>query len=244
VDDARTGSVFRAVRIRRGLTQEQVGIAAGLSRAVVSAIERGDLEGPSLRLTRRVAGVLGISLRLSPTWRGAEMTRLLDERHAELEASVVERLLAAGWIATPERSFSIWGERGSIDVFARHPVRDALLVVEVKTRLVDLQDLFSTLDRKQRLGPELARADGWRPTATASVLVLPEETWARNAVRQHQPLFRAALPGRTADVRHWLENPRGDLRGVWFLLNDAPGSAKRRAGGVQRVRGGRRATTP
>jgi transcriptional regulator with XRE-family HTH domain len=240
VDDARTGSVFRAVRIRRGLTQEQVGVAAGLSRALVSRIERGDLEGPSLRLTRRVAGVLGISLRFSPSWRGAETARLLDERHAEIEAAVVERLAAKGWLATPERSFSIWGERGSIDVFARHRAGCALLVVEVKTRLVDLQDLLSTLDRKRRLGPEIARADGWRPTATGCVLVLPEETWARHAVRRHEALFGAALPGRGLDVRRWLEDPQGDLRAVWFLLNESPGSAKRRSGGTQRVRGSKR----
>jgi transcriptional regulator with XRE-family HTH domain len=101
------GAVFRAVRIRRGLSQDDVAAAAGLSRAVVSEIERGDFEGPSLRLTRRVAGVLGISLRFAPAWRGAEPARLLDGRHAALQASVVERLTTAGWIATPERSFNI-----------------------------------------------------------------------------------------------------------------------------------------
>jgi transcriptional regulator with XRE-family HTH domain len=239
VDDAHTGSIFRAVRIRRGLTQDQVAEAAGLGRAVVSRIERGDLEGPSLRLTRRVAGALGISLRFAPTWRGAETGRLLDERHAELETAVVRRLTAAGWIATPERSFSIWGERGSIDVFARQPVREALLVVEVKTRVADLQDLLSTLDRKRRLGPEIARIDGWRPRAIGCVLVLPEETWARNAVRRHEALLHAALPDRGVDVRRWLDDPLGDLRGVWFLLDAPRGSAKRRIGGVQRVRGSR-----
>jgi hypothetical protein len=123
-------------------------------------------------------------------------------------------------------------------VFARQSARDALLVVEVKTRIVDMQDLLATLDRQRRLAPELARSDGWRPRATGSVLLLPEETWARNAVRRHDALFRAALPGRTIDVRRWLADPHGDLPAIWFLLVAPRGSAKRRTGGVQRVRSG------
>jgi len=73
MDDAKVGSVFRAVRIRRDMSQSQVAEAAGISRAVVSSIERGLLEGTSMRLVRRVSTALGISLGLEAG--GAEPRR-------------------------------------------------------------------------------------------------------------------------------------------------------------------------
>lgn len=126
MDDAKVGSVFRAVRIRRGMSQSQVAEAAGISRAVVSSIERGLLEGTSMRLVRRVSTALGISLELEARWRGAEAATLLDERHARLVRAVVARLTGLGWQAFPEHTFNVWGERGSVDVLAlaaRHPCR-------------------------------------------------------------------------------------------------------------------------
>lgn len=236
MNDAQVGSVFRAVRIRRGLTQAQVAAAAGVSRAVVSLMERGALEGTSLRLIRRVSDVLGVSVPLEPNWRGAELAGLLDERHAAMVRAVVARLTATGWQALPEHTFNVWGERGSIDAFAWHSACRAALNVEVKTRLVDLQDLLSKIDRKRRLAPILARELGWKPLFFGNVLVLPDETWARNAVARFDPLFAAALPMRTADVQRWLKRPDGEIRGIWFLLNDTAGSATRRQGGSMRVR--------
>jgi transcriptional regulator with XRE-family HTH domain len=236
MNDAQVGSVFRAVRIRRGLTQAQVAEAAGVSRAVVSLVERGVLEGTSLRLIRRVSDVLGVSVPLEPRWRGAELAVLLDEKHAAMVRAVVTRLTATGWQALPEHTFNVWGEQGSIDVLAWHPAYRAVLNIEVKTRLVDLQDLLSKIDRKRRLAPTLARELGWKPLLFGNVLVLPDETWARNAVARFDPLFAAALPMRTADVRRWLKRPDREIRGIQFLLNDTLGSARRRRGGSMRVR--------
>ena len=236
MDDMQVGSVIRAVRIRRGMSQAQVAAAARVSQATVSIIECGAFERAALRLVRRVAAALGISLNLAPRWRGAEMAKLLDEKHALMVREVVRRLVALGWQVLPEHSFNVWGEQGSIDILAWHPATRALLNVEVKTRLVDLQDLLSKMDRKRRLAPTLARELGWRPLVIGSVLVLPEETWARNAVDRFGPVFSAALPARTAAIRHWLRSPDQDLRGIWFLLNITPGNATRRSGGSMRVR--------
>lgn len=247
MEDARIGSVIRAVRIRRGLTQDQVAVAAGASRAIVSQIERGGLERTCLRLIRRVAAVLGVSLAVEARWRGAETSKLLDERHALMVRAVVARLTALDWQAFPEHTFNVWGEHGSIDVLAWHSRCRAVLSVEVKTKLPDLQDLLAKMDRKRRLAPALARDLGWKPLLVGSVLVLPDETWARNAVARFGPVFVAALPVRTVDVKHWLKRPAGDLRGVWFLLNDTPGSTKGRPGGSIRVRprhSGRDAAAP
>lgn len=236
MNDAQVGSVFRAVRIRRGQTQARVAEAAGVSRAAVSLIERGALEGTSLRLIRRVSGALGVSVAVEPHWRGAEMAKLLDENHAVMVRAVVARLTAAGWQAIPERTFNVWGEKGAIDVLAWHPDYRALLTIEVKTRLADMQDLLSTIDRKRRLAPTLARNFNWKPLTFGTVLVFPDETWARNAVARFEPLFAATLPRRTIEVRRWLKRPAGDIRGIWFLLNDTVGGANRRRRGSMRVR--------
>ena len=79
MDDVQVGSIIRAVRIRRGMSQAQVATEAGLSRALVSQIERGGLEDTSVRNIRRVAGAVGVSLPFDPSWRGAELASLLDE---------------------------------------------------------------------------------------------------------------------------------------------------------------------
>ena len=41
----------------------------------------------------------------------------------------------------PEVSFSIYGERGVIDILAWHPGRRALLIIELKTDIVDVNEL-------------------------------------------------------------------------------------------------------
>jgi transcriptional regulator with XRE-family HTH domain len=235
MDDVRVGSVLRAVRIRRGLRQRDVADSAGVSQALVSSIERGELDRTSLHLLRRVAGAAGVSLSLAPRWRGADLAKLLDQRHAWVVRSVVARLGELGWSALPEQTFSVHGEHGSIDVFAWSEVSRAVLVIEVKTVLVDLQDLLSTMDRKRRLAPALARELGWRPLLVGSLLVMPDETQARNAVERYAPIFQAACPSRGAQVRLWLKRPERDMRGIWFL-NINPGGATGRPGGSMRVR--------
>jgi hypothetical protein len=67
-----------------------------------------------------------------------------------------------GWSIAPEVSFSIWGERGLIDILAWHAPTRSLLVIELKTAIVDVSGLVGTVDRKRRLAPEIARSRGWQ----------------------------------------------------------------------------------
>jgi Holliday junction resolvase-like predicted endonuclease len=59
----------------------------------------------------------------------------------------VRYLDAAGWTVLTEVSFAVLGERGSIDVFARHAATGALLAVEVKTVVPDWQGMLAAIDR-------------------------------------------------------------------------------------------------
>jgi transcriptional regulator with XRE-family HTH domain len=235
------GSVFRAVRIRRGLRQADVAAAAGVGQTAVSTIENGDLERVSLRSIRTVAAALGISLPFAPRWRGSDLARLLDEKHAAIVDDVVRRMVALGWVVQPEHTFNVRGERGSIDVLAWQPACRAVLVIEVKTVVVDLQDLLATLDRKRRLAGPIARELGWSPIRVGTLLVMPEETQARHAVDRFRSVFDVAYPDRGRRVQRWLRSPDGDMRGVLFLLNFGHNGTKRRPGGSRRVRPMRRA---
>ncbi len=107
MDDAQIGSVFRAVRIRLGLTQDQLAVKAGSSRPVVSLIERGGIEQTSLRAARAIARALGISLSMDARWRGAAMAKLLDERHAALVLAVAAVLRGQGFEVRVEYTFNI-----------------------------------------------------------------------------------------------------------------------------------------
>jgi transcriptional regulator with XRE-family HTH domain len=157
MDDVRLGQLFRAARIRRGWRQEDVAMRAGISRQTVSRLERGEMGGCTLVSLRGLAKVLDIQLDLVARWRGAEGARLISQRHGALAESVTQALRSDGWDVRPEVSFSIYGERGVIDLLAWRSSERALLVIELKTEIVDVGEMLGTLDRKARLATKVAR---------------------------------------------------------------------------------------
>ena len=168
MDDARVGNLLRAVRRRRGWRQADVARAAGIPQTAVSRAERGQLERLTLSTTRRIAAALEVALPFDPRWRGGETARLLDEVHANLVERCATILRRAGWEVIIEFTFSVYGERGAVDIVAWHPGTRTLLIVEVKSVILDLQALISTLDRKVRLVPKLlAEQRGWVADASA-----------------------------------------------------------------------------
>jgi transcriptional regulator with XRE-family HTH domain len=224
VDDPTVGRIFRAVRLRLGWRQRDVALKANLSQQEVSDVECGHFERVSLPHARRVARVTGISLTLSARWRGPELDRLLDAGHASIVETVVGELRREGWEVLVEWSFSHFGERGSVDVAAWHSGRRALVIIEVKTQIVDLGDMLSTLDRKVRLDTELLRSErGWRADAIGRVLVLLSTSANRDRIAQNSSVFEAVMPARTRDVRRWLVNPVGSVAGLWFVRPTAVG---------------------
>jgi transcriptional regulator with XRE-family HTH domain len=237
MEDVRIGLVIRAVRRRRTWRQSDLAKAAGVSQQTVSRIETGHLDEMGLRTLRGVAAALQVSLRLDARWRGPELAALVDERHSGLVELVVRRLADCGWRTVVEYTFNLNGERGSVDVLAWHDPSRALLVIEVKTSLLDLQETLSTFDRKVRVVRATALSRfGWRPAAEASVLVLADDSALRGAVSRRSSIFATSFPARTVEVRRWLANPDRPLRGLWFLSDTPPGGGMGRRGGSRRVR--------
>jgi hypothetical protein len=140
------------------------------------------------------------------------------------------------WITAPEVTFSVYGERGAIDLLAFHPARRALLVVELKTQLVDVQGLIGSMDRYLRLAGSAAKPHGWRASHVSGLVLLRETTTNRRAVAAHRHVLKAAFPHDTGAIRQWLEDPAGNLRGLRFLSDSHVRTDSARQTGVRRVR--------
>lgn len=243
-DDVQIGRMVQDLRISRGLRQEDVAALARVSRPTISRLERGLVDGMTVGSLRAISRALQMPSIVSLGWRSPAMDRLRDHLHAAMVEQVTSTLGAAGWETTPEYSFNHYGERGSTDILAWQAASRALLIIEVKTRLWDIQDLLTAMDRKRRLVPGLVgREFGWKAGAVGVLLVLPEMSTHRHVVDRHAATFRAALPQRQWAVRGWLAQPAGNLRGVLFLPishDDDIGQRARGRRASKRRRGARR----
>jgi hypothetical protein len=182
---------------------------AGLSDATISRIERGHLDRLAFAALERVAGVLEIRLELVPRWRGGEVDRMLGRRHSLLHEAFARHLRAEpAWTFRPEVSYSVYGERGVIDMLAWHAERAMILVVEFKTELVDVNKLAETMDRRRRLAIRIGEDLGWRPVAASCLVVLSGSRTNRRRVAEHRTILRAAFPAGGRRLAGWLRDPR------------------------------------
>jgi len=218
VDDVRIGRVIRALRHQLAWRQADLAAAGRVSQDRVSRAERGRIADMPLRRLRAIANALDAELVLTIRWRAGDLDRLLDEGHSTLVGRVTLWLARLGWEVRPEVTFSIYGERGSIDLLAWHEPTRTLLVIEIKTELVSVEETLRRHDVKVRLGPAIARERfGWRPAFVARLLVLPDDSTSRRRVDRHEPVLRRAYPLRSTELRRWLRSPRGGASGLAFL---------------------------
>ena len=158
------------------------------------------------------------------------MDRLLNHRHAAFH-EIVARWFGKelpSWVLAPEVSFSIYGERGVIDILAWHPGRRALLIIELKTDIVDINDLAGSADRRRRLAPKIVAERGWDPvTVSVWVIVAPGRTNLRR-VAAHQAMLRAAFPADGRVIGSWLRDPVKSVSALSFWP-DVPGENVGRA---------------
>jgi transcriptional regulator with XRE-family HTH domain len=234
MDDARIGRALRVLRQRRGLRQCEVAAAAGVSQSTISDVERGRLRGLPVATIRRVFAAVDAGFEGTVLWRGAGLDRLLDARHASLVAGSVRRLTELGWETRVEATYSIYGERGSIDILGALVRVRAVLVEEVKSELASLEETIRKLDEKVRLvRQEIARDTfGWRPAHVGRLLVLPDSTTARRRVASLEPVLAVALPDRGSAVRQWLREPSGALAGILFQPDIGTRDKKYERGGA------------
>ena len=168
--------------------------------------------------------------------RGA-IDRLLDERHSLLVGSVADLLRADAWIVEVEVSFSIFGERGSIDILAYHPDTRTLLIIEVKTELTSIEETIRRNDVKVRLGVQIATERfGW-PLGRAAPDRLLGRPRDRRQTDGESPVTIARLsvayPVRGRQIRRWLAPAGRTAAGLLFLpISNPSGTGRRRQAGI------------
>jgi DNA-binding XRE family transcriptional regulator len=194
------------LRQRRGWRQADLAARAGVSRGVVSLVERETHASVTIGAMYRIADALDARLALDFHWSGAELDRLLDAGHAALAEWLAAFLGRFGWDVRVEVSFNHFGDRGRYDLLAFNAATGVLLVVEVKTAIGDLQELLGRLDIKVRVARRTSTTFGWRLSCVVPLLLLADGTTNRRRTRQHPMLFaRFTLRGARAST--WLRHP-------------------------------------
>jgi transcriptional regulator with XRE-family HTH domain len=219
------------------LTQRDVAIASDVPRGVVAAVERGRLERVRLGHLTRLAAALDATVDHTLRWRGGDLPRLVNGRHAALHEAVASRLAELPeWDYEPEVSFNEYGERGIIDGFAWHARTRSLLVDELKSEFVDISELMGTADRKRRVAAEIARRRGWYPASVSIWVVVADGRTNRRALARHEQALRAKFPADGHAVSAWLRQPTGRIDALSFLPIAGPDGLPRGGAAVRRVR--------
>ena len=126
-----------------------------------------------------------------------------------------------GWVMAPEVSFSVYGERGVIDQLAFHPGTRSLLVIELKTEIVDVQELVGTMSRKVPLARGVALERGWKARSVSGWIVVAPSTTNGRRILAHRTMLRAAFNSDGRTMRNWMLAPHGSVAGLsmWSPTN-------------------------
>lgn len=210
---------------------------AGVGQPTVSRAERGHLGSLQLSTIRALFAALDARIELEPRWRGGQIDRLVDERHSGLVAAAAEVFARCGWSPVMEVTYSIYGERGSIDLLGLHAPSGSVVLVEAKTEVTSFEEMQRRFDVKTRLMPRIVENRfGWRPRQIARILVVTDTRTNRRRIDRVRVLVERAYPLRSIAVKRWLQRPIGDVGGIWFLSPMPAQTGSRRAGGPSRVR--------
>lgn len=201
----------RALRIKKGWRQVDVAARARVARTTVSDLETGHVSRLRVEAILRVIEALGGRIDFVVRWQGGELDRLLNSRHSQLHESLAQMFESlADWQIAPEVSFNIRGERGVVDILAWHAATRTLLVIELKTDIVDMNEMLGTLDRKTRLAKTIARERGWFPERVARLARHRRELDEQATRRAPRVRPAARVSGRRSSGA-WMARGAGSL---------------------------------
>jgi hypothetical protein len=138
----------------------------------------------------------------------------------------------AGWLFASEVSFSVYGERGVIDILAFHVPTRSLLVIELKTAIVDVNELLGGMDRKRRLAAAIAAQRGWDAASINCWLIVDRGRTNQRRLHAHRHLLRQNFPDGGRRAIAWLQHPEGTLAAVstwpYARRDDMPPASRQR----------------
>ena len=235
--DSRVGLAMRAVRVRRGWRQRDLAGRAKVSPSVVSLIERGHLAAVSVSAFRRVVAELEIRAEITLTLPHGELDRIINAGHASFHEVVAEFLdTLPGWLHAPEVTFAVYSERGVIDILAFHEPTGSLLVIELKTELVSVEDILRSTDVRMRHALGIAAERGWHAKSVSAWLVFAESRTTRRRIHSHRAALRSGFPSDGKAMRAWLAKPVGSIRAMSTWTDSRVAAVRRNAGAPRRVR--------
>jgi transcriptional regulator with XRE-family HTH domain len=237
VDDLAFGRLIKLARLRRGWRQVDLATRTSVSRTTVSRVERGHIGSVPLDAIRAVAAALEIRVEVTARARAIDLDRIVNARHSAMAEFVTSWLSSLPeWVLRPEVSFSEYGERGVIDLLCWHAISRSLLVIEIKTELVDLGDVLGRLDIKRRHAPKVARELGWEPARVSICLLVANSMTNRRRAAGHVALLSAALPDSGRAFLRWLKNPAGEVHALRFVSDARQGHVRNAFASPTRVR--------
>jgi transcriptional regulator with XRE-family HTH domain len=211
-------------RRRRHLTLRELAEMAGLGRATVHDIESGR-EG-SLGAYIRLAAALGLKADfnlIDPRRRETVSARAKDPVHAAMGEAEAERMRPLGFRVGLDEPYQHYQFAGRADFVAWSTEPAALLHIENKTALVDIQEAIGTFNSKRNyLGAELAACAGvgrWRSETHVMAAL-----WSADVIRElrsHRASFESVCRDTPDGFEQWwLGNPPADGRRQILVLFD------------------------
>ena len=92
------------------------------------------------------------------------------------------------------------------------------------------------MDRRVRLGAQIAAQLGWLPTTVSAWVVCSDTRTNHRRVLRHAGLLRHAFPADGHMMRGWLLRPSGRISALSYWTDVRPGAVRRAAGHPKRVR--------
>jgi transcriptional regulator with XRE-family HTH domain len=209
---ARLGGDLRSARLRRRLTQTQLGLMAGLARSTVSDLERGRGGSHTLDAWQRLALAVDRPMRIE--LRRDAREEPADAGHLALQELILRlgrRSGVPGGFELPTRPSD---PSRSSDVGLRDDRRRILILIECWNTFSDLGAAIRSTNRKLAEAAELAIAiGGERPFRVAGCWVVRDLERNRRLVATYPELFASRFPGSSARWVRALTGDSGDASG-------------------------------
>jgi transcriptional regulator with XRE-family HTH domain len=233
----------RSARTRSGWSQRELARRLRVSHGAVQRLEGGTRNHLNLAVADAAVRLLGIRLTVDADLPGfPDRADQRDAVHAWCCDSVVRRLRAHGWQVWTEVEVGRERYRGWIDVLAYRREDRALLVVEMKTVIVDLGRTIRSLSWYARSAGDAARRLGCAPRSVVPALFVLATVESDARLMVAPDLIRSALPGRAAGLTAWIEGSAGGLPPPTLAMFDP--SSHRRSWLIATRSDGRRSPAP
>ncbi len=188
---AELGAEVRTARVRRRITQREVGRRIGLHGSRISQVERGG--GASLALREWVALGIAVGRPFTARLQRDIDAEPIDAGHLRLQELVLRLGRAAGF----STRFELPATSGSYssDVGLRDERRRRLVLVECWNTIGDIGAGVRASDRKRALAEAHAAATGGEGYVVATCWVVRATPVNRALVARYPHIFLARFPG-------------------------------------------------